>query len=118
MGISQAYVTYRYDPDFIPGVKTHLKVKGGAFWDRFGYLEHYDTYIFGRTHQLGEQVRLDVQKDDVTLSILDGIGAHPEDISSNQAFSLLHHARASASYRDIGEAGLYYLRTWSQEKPQ
>jgi hypothetical protein len=31
-------------------------VQLGVFWDRFGYIQPYDTYIFGRTHQGGVKV--------------------------------------------------------------
>ncbi len=118
MGISQAYVTYRYDPELFPDLKTHLQVKGGAFWDRFGYMEHYDTYIFGRTHMYGEEVRLTAQKGDITVSLTQGLGARPENDKANQAFSLLNYLRAAATYKDEAELGVYYMRTWSQEQPQ
>ena len=117
MGISQGYLTYRYEPGRIAGIKTHIKVKGGAFWDRFGYLEHYDTYIFGRTHQLGYQVRLDAEVGDWQFSALQGLGAHLENVQANQAFSLLNSVRVAATYKTAAEMGFYYLRSWSQEHP-
>jgi hypothetical protein len=117
MGFSQGYLTYRYDPHLLKGVKTHLQIKGGAFWDRFGYLEHYDTYIFGRTHQVGYQARLDAEYGDWHLSLLQGLGAHLENVQANQAFSLLNTLRLAATYKTAAEVGIYYLRSWSQDKP-
>jgi hypothetical protein len=118
LGISQGYLTFRHEWSFPADVKLRLKIKGGAFSDRFGWQEHYDTYLFGRTHQMGEQVRADVDVGKWTLSALDGFGAHLEDIQSNQGLSLLHYARFSASYDRTAELALYYLRTWTQDERQ
>ena len=118
MGIAQGYLTYRFNPDLVPGVKMRVKVKGGAFWDRFGYLPQYDTYIFGRTHQMGEQIRVDADVNKFTFSLLHGVGAHLEAIDANQGLSILNYLRAGASYDRTAEVGLYYLRTWTQDKRQ
>ena len=116
-GISQGYVTYRYATD-AGGVPLRIRVKGGAFWDRFGYLPKYDTYIFGRTHQMGEQVKVDADVGKFTFSALHGVGAHLEALDANQGLSLLNYFRLGAAYDRFLEAGLYYLRTWTQDKRQ
>jgi hypothetical protein len=118
MGISQGFLTYRYNFDLPADIKLRLKVKGGAFSDRFGWQEHYDTYIFGRTHQMGEQVRADLDVGKLTFSVLEGFGAHLEQIQSNQGLSMLDYFRLSASYDKTAELALYYLRTWTQDKRQ
>ncbi len=51
LGIAQASVTANNFLD-VP----HLSVQVGVFWDRYGYIEPYDTYLFGRTHQGGAKV--------------------------------------------------------------
>src|SRR5262249_6121876 len=109
LGVSQGYLTYRFAPDLIDGVKTRFKVKGGAFWDRFGYIPKYDTYVFGRTHQMGEQVRMEVEKDKFTVWLLDGVGTHLEDVASNEGLTLLHYASAGVSYANTIEAGVYFM---------
>jgi hypothetical protein len=116
-GISQGYLTYRY-PTSVGGVPLRIRVKGGAFWDRFGYLEKYDTYIFGRTHQMGEQVKIDADVGKLTLSALHGVGAHLEAIDANQGLSLLNYLRLGAAWDKTVEVGFYYLRTWTQDKRQ
>ncbi|MBI4704571.1 MAG: hypothetical protein HY744_26000 [Deltaproteobacteria bacterium] len=116
LGIAQGYLTLRYEPG-LP-VKTRIQVKGGAFSDRFGWLEKYDTYIFGRTHQMGEQVRLEVDAGDFTFSALEGFGVHLEAIESNQGLSLLTTFGLAAAYGRYVELGLYHLHTWSQDKRQ
>ncbi|MBA2543961.1 MAG: hypothetical protein H0V17_30240, partial [Deltaproteobacteria bacterium] len=50
-GIAQASVTAEKFLDHEP-----LTVQLGVFWDRFGYIQPYDTYVFGRTHQGGFKV--------------------------------------------------------------
>ena len=78
LGIAQGFLTYRYVPK-LP-IRTRIQVKGGAFSDRFGWLEKYDTYIFGRTHQMGEQVRVEVDAGKFTFAAVQGFGAHLEAI--------------------------------------
>jgi hypothetical protein len=118
LGISQGFLTYRYDLALPSDLKLRLKVKGGAFSDRFGWQEKYDTYIFGRTHQMGEQVRADLDVGKFTFSVLEGFGAHLEAIESNQGLSLLDYFRVGASYDRTAELAFYYLRTWTQDKRQ
>jgi hypothetical protein len=118
LGISQGYLTYRASPDLIEGLKTRIKVKGGAFWDRFGYIPKYDTYLFARTHQMGEQVRLEVEKGPFIVWLLDGIGTHLEDVSSNEGLTLLHYASAGVSFENTIEAGVYWMNAAeNDEKP-
>lgn len=117
-GISQGFLMFRHKLDFAPDVKLRIKIKGGAFQDRFGYLEKYDTYLFGRTHQMGEQVRADLDVGKLTFSVMEGFGAHLEAIQANQGLSLLNYFRLSASYDRTAEISLYYLRTWTQDQRQ
>jgi hypothetical protein len=116
-GISQGYVTFRHAME-VGGHDLRLRVKGGAFWDRFGWLEKYDTYIFGRTHQMGEQVRADYDLGKLNLFALHGFGTHLEAIDANQGLSLLNYFRIGASWDKTVEGSFYYLRTWTQDKRQ
>jgi hypothetical protein len=115
-GLSQGWLTYRTHLDFIPGLKTRLRVKGGAFWERYGYLPKYDTYIFARTHQMGENVRLEFEKDDFTFWVQHGIGTHLEDISNNQGLTLLNYASIGASWARTIELGGYVFDSTSRDK--
>jgi hypothetical protein len=118
MGISQGFLTYRHTFELTPTIKLRVKIKGGAFSDRFGWQEKYDTYLFGRTHQMGEQVRADLDVGKFTFSAIEGFGAHLEAIESNQGLSLLDYFRFGASYDRTAEIAFYYLRTWTQDKRQ
>lgn len=111
-GVAQGWLTYRYSP-----LKDlNLRVKGGAFWDRFGYLPKYDTYIFGRTHQTGVQARAEYQAGDLTFWLLDGVGTHSEAIKSSKGLTMVHYANAGASWRRNLELGLFYLNASTADK--
>jgi hypothetical protein len=115
-GISQGWLTYRANLDFIPYFKARLRVKGGAFWERYGHMPKYDTYIFARTHQMGENVRLEFEKDDFTFWLQHGIGTHLEDISANQGLTLLNYASVGASYAHTVELGGYIFDSKARDK--
>ena len=111
-GVAQGWLTYRFRPaDWM-----RVQVKGGSFWDRFGYLPKYDTYIFGRTHQVGAQAKVQVETGPLTFWVLDGVGGHTESIKSKQGLTMLHYASAGVSWDRTAELGLYYLNARSRDK--
>ena len=80
-GIAQAYLTFRWQ-SLGPRLNFRMHVRAGSFWDRFGWLENYDTYLFGRTHQMGGQVRLEFEQRDERVVVLverDVTGGQPTD---------------------------------------
>ncbi len=117
LGIAQGWLTYRTNLDFVPFFDAaRLRVKAGAFWERFGHLPKYDTYIFARIHQMGENVRLELDKEKATFWLQHGIGTHLEDISANQGLTILHYASVGASYDRTVEVGGYVFDSQSQDK--
>ncbi|MCA9670860.1 MAG: hypothetical protein KC503_34925 [Myxococcales bacterium] len=52
-GIAQASVTWHAE---FSGLLKRLYIRGGIFWDALGYIQPYDTYIFGRTHAGGIKI--------------------------------------------------------------
>jgi hypothetical protein len=80
LGIGQGWITVT--PGLpVSGLRLHWKV--GAFWEKFGTAGKYDagpydTYMFGRTHQVGESLALQYDVGDLTLKIEHGFGAHLE----------------------------------------
>ncbi len=117
LGLAQAYVTLHWEKQ-VRGRTLGLTVKGGSFWDRFGWLRYYDTYMYGRTHQLGAQVRLDYQGRNLRLWLVHGAGAHLEAIDANQGFTLLNYLHAGAGWRDLVKVGFYFLDTKAQDQRQ
>lgn len=108
LGIAQAAVTFRWQADG-PRLRFRLNVKAGAFWDRFGWLENYDTYLFGRTHQMGGQVKLEFAGERLAVTLLHGVGAHLEMLDANQGLTLLNYLHVGVRYRDLIEGGFYFL---------
>jgi len=116
-GVSQGWLTYRTKLAFVPFFdETRMRVKAGAFWERFGHVPKYDTYIFGRIHQMGENVRFELEKDQFTFWLQHGIGTHLEDIAANQGLALLHYGSVGASYARTVEIGGYMFDSTSKDK--
>jgi hypothetical protein len=116
-GIAQAFLRFHWERS-LARWRLGVAVKGGAFWDRFGWLPAYDTYIFGRTHQLGAQGRLEAAGEHVTLWLLYGLGAHLEAIDANQGLTLLNYVHAGVRLRRILSAGFYFLDSTAHDKRQ
>lgn len=116
-GIAQGFLTFRWE-SLGPRLRFRMHVRAGAFWDRFGWLENYDTYLFGRTHQLGGQVRLEFGLRDVTLWLVQGVGAHQEALDANQGLTLLNYLHAGLDVRRFAQVGFYFLDTQSSDRRQ
>lgn len=141
-GIGQAWVTIT--PDLpVDGLRMNWKV--GAFWEKFGQAGKYDagaydTYMFGRTHVLGESLGFDYDVGDLTLHVRHGFGAHLEAVPagvpidgalsaqptisnpSNPAplggapgYTLLDHVHAGISYRKWLDINAHYMVAWEQD---
>ncbi len=124
LGIAQGYVTVT--PDV--GLSTvHLRARVGSFWEKYGQAGDYDagaydTYLFGRIHQIGEVVGADIDLGDFTLKVSQGIGAKLEQVPAGQAptagqpgFTLLSHGHAGVSYKKIVDANFHVLKSWAQD---
>lgn len=117
-GIAQAFVTFKWEAEG-PRLRFRMHARAGSFWDRMGWLENYDTYMFGRTHQMGGQVRLEFGFGrDVTVWLLQGVGAHLESIESNQGLTLLNYLHTGVDIRHAVQVGFYFLDTLSNDKRQ
>ncbi len=111
-GIAQA--SLEWEKKFAGVVLKRLKVKGGVFWNDFGFLQPYDTYVIGRTHQGGIQVEAEFP----WVELQFGFGAHMPLRSNNTDFSPLVYASAKVKPPSIPlTAGFYALHQWSNDKP-
>jgi hypothetical protein len=134
LGIAQGFLTIH--PDL--GVSNlRLTWKVGAFWDKYGMASlydagKYDTYMFGRTHQMGEALAAEYTLDDLTFRLSHGIGTRAEQIAFTQlqagqftppatfetnfpGFTLLNHVHAGVSYKKLIDFNLHYLSAWAQD---
>ncbi len=86
-----------------------LKLRVGMFWERMGYLEPYDTYIFGRTHFGGASV--DTRLFDVGY-LRAGFGTHAR--TQVRGFSPVAWLVVGG---DLGwlDLGLYGIKTWTDD---
>ncbi len=109
LGIAQASVTARRFLDHDP-----LTVQLGVFWDRFGHLEPYDTYVFGRTHQGGLKVAYDLPGGGRAQT---GIGLHQAQLRQNQGLTPIAHIAGTYPVGKV-DVGAYVLRTWTRDVRQ
>jgi hypothetical protein len=109
----------------LPWDNLRVKVKAGSFWNRYGMMGRwdageYDTYLFGRTHVMGETARLELDHPDqpLTFGFEHGFGVKRPDpqIYNAARFTLLHHAHADVKWNDSITASLHYLHSFSQEE--
>lgn len=124
LGIAQGYVTVTPD---IGVSRVRLKWRVGSFWEKYGQAGDYDagaydTYMFGRTHQIGESLGAEIDAGDFTLKLTHGIGAKLEQVAAGNAptagspgFTLLDHFHAGVAYKKLIDANLHYLVSWAQD---
>ena len=108
-GIAQASVSAEkflgHDP---------LSIQLGVFWDRFGYIQPYDTYVFGRTHQGGVKLGYKLPGHGKLSA---GIGIHQAELQQNLGMTPIAHVAGTYPIRDL-ELGAYVLRSWTRDERQ
>jgi hypothetical protein len=108
-GVAQASVTANNFLD-----QDGLSVQLGVFWDRFGHIEPYDTYVFGRTHQGGVKVNYALPTGGHVQA---GIGMHQAELQQNLGLTPIANVAGSYPVGPI-DVGVYTLRTWTRDKRQ
>ncbi len=120
-GIGQAFVTLTPDLGY---ENLRLSLKVGASQDRYGAAGkydagEYDTYLFGRTHVIGETLRAEYDLNEAwTLWLEQGVGGKRPDPSSfnNSRFTMLAHGHAGLNQgKDLQFSG-HFLYSWAQEE--
>ncbi len=119
-GIAQGFVT------LTPNLKSkHVRLlwKIGSFDNRYGAAGRYDageldTYLFGRTHSIGEAGEVEFLVKDFTISLEHGIGTSRPDprISNTARFTFLHHGHIGFGFRDDIEVGGHFLQAIAREE--
>jgi len=82
-GIATAFAEHKWGGD----TGLNMTLRAGMFWDRYGYIEPYDTYLMGRTHISGLSFRLRWERDGLSPYFHGGFGAHADVINANQGFT-------------------------------
>jgi hypothetical protein len=120
-GIGQAYVTLAPDLGY-ENVRLSLKV--GASQDKYGSAGkydagEYDTFLFGRTHVIGETLRVEYDLNDAwSLWLEEGFGGKRPDPSSfnNSRFTMLAHGHVGISKGQALQFSAHMLYSWAQEE--
>jgi hypothetical protein len=121
LGINQAYLDFT--PDLgVPALRLRWRV--GGISDIYGVAGRYDTgeydtYLFGRTHVMGETLRVDYDvNESITLRIEHGIGTKRPHASqlAHSRYTLLNHAHLGLTYDRKYELGLHFLQSFAQEE--
>ena len=140
-GIYQGWLTLTPSVD-VRNLRLDWKV--GAFDEKFGMAARtnggpYDTYMFGRTQQMGVALASEYDVGDFTVKAEHGLGAHLEMVSAgtvptgnplaqahptsdatpilgaSPGFTLLNHLHVGVAWRHRIQVNLHYLLAWSQD---
>ncbi|HYP87632.1 MAG TPA: hypothetical protein VEQ59_05755 [Polyangiaceae bacterium] len=120
-GIGQAFVTLTPDLGY---ENMRLSLKVGAYQDKYGAAGkydagEYDTYLFGRTHAIGETLRVEYDLNPSwVLWAEEGLGGKKADPKSfnNSRFTMLAHGHVGlTSGRDL-QFSANMLYSWAQEE--
>lgn len=122
LGIAMAYVTLT--PHLGPHIR--LKSKIGAFWNKYGMsgkydAGKYDTYLFGRTHVMGEVIELEADTGDLTFRLSEGFGVKDEELEFSPmsypfpGFTMVPHAHVGVSYKKMIDFNAHLIYALSQD---
>jgi hypothetical protein len=106
-GIATAFV--EHEQKLAPWLELDARV--GMFWDRYGYVQPYDTYLHGRTHIAGG--RLSLRAFDLVEARI-GLGAHAEVIGNNQGFTPVLYGTLGVD-TEVVDVSLFGARTWTRD---
>lgn len=118
-GIAQGFVTW--NPP-LPLANARLQWRVGSFTERYGMAGKYDagkydTYLFGRTHAMGERLRGEYDLGDLTFKLEHGLGTrqpHPL-VTPKNGLTLLHHLHAGVAHKKLIRVEGHYMSAWSQD---
>jgi hypothetical protein len=117
MTLGQGWIALDTDVD-LGGFKPWVELKMGAWWNKFGNIDKYDTYLFARTHVMGEALRIDFPvTPDLTFKIVDGFGANraASETSTATGTTLLHYLHLGGNYKKMLTVGLNYNDSWTKD---
>ncbi len=121
IGIGQGWIELTPDlTEMNDSMRVNAKV--GSFGGRYGGAGQYDagaydTYVIGRTHQMGETVRVEYDYNDFIFHFEEGFGTKQPNPSpfQNTKFTLLGHVHAGFNWDQFLSVGVHFLHSWTQE---
>jgi hypothetical protein len=119
-GIGQGWVTLTPKTGY---QNVRFEAKVGSFWSKYGTAGKYDagkydTFLFGRTHTMGETARMEIDIGKVTLWGEEGFGVKQPDPNkyNNAKLTLLAHGHAGVRWNNTLELGVHVLHSWANEE--
>ena len=106
-GIATAFIDQRWSPS----QHINLDARIGVFWERMGYIDAYDTYLFARTHIGGGRLTLTALD---TFYLKVGLGAHQGDPTLQRGFTTMQWMSIGARWRWLDTA-LYGIKTQTND---
>lgn len=120
-GVGQAWVELTPDMSSIDE-NMRMNAKIGSFSGRYGGAGQYnagayDTFIIGRTHQVGEAIRVEYDYNDFIFYFEEGFGARQPNPSPfhNTKFTLLAHGHAGFNWDQFFTLNVHIMHSWTQE---
>lgn len=121
LGISDGYVDLTPDLGY-ENVRLNWRV--GAFSNKYGSAGkydagEYDTYMFGRVHNMGEALHIDYDIDENnSLWFEHGVGIKKPDPSeyNNTRFTMLDHFHVGFNHTQAMQFSAHFLDSWTQEE--
>jgi hypothetical protein len=112
---AQAWVDL--DSDVALGaLRPHVNFKGGVFWQRWGMFEKYDTYLFGRFHQAGGALEVQLPLARAEARLVEGFGTHRNGLPDvGTGLTLLHYTHLGLKLGKWLDAGLYHNVSWTRD---
>ncbi len=122
-GVGQGWIEIT---PYMPVENIRLTLKAGSFWNRYGGMGRYDageydTFLFGRTHLMGETARLeiDLEGQPITIGIEEGFGTKKPDpsIYNSARFTVVPHFHADLTYDQAMTFSAHFIDAISASEP-
>jgi hypothetical protein len=113
---AQAWVDLDSDVTLGP-LRPHVSFKGGVFWQRWGMFEKYDTYLFGRFHQAGGALEVQLPfAGGNEARLVEGFGTHRNGLPDvGTGLTLLHYTHLGLKLGRWLDAGVYHNVSWTRD---
>jgi hypothetical protein len=94
-----------------------VNFKGGVFWQRWGMFEKYDTYLFGRFHQAGGALEVQLPlAGGIEARLVEGFGTNRNGLPDvGTGLTLLHYTHLGLKLGKWLDAGLYHNASWTRD---
>jgi hypothetical protein len=113
---AQAWVDLDTDAQ-LGSLRPHIDLKAGVFWQRWGMFEKYDTYLFGRFHQAGAALQVDVPfAGGAEARLVEGFGTNRNGSpSAGTGLTLLHYTHLGLKFAKLLNLGVYHNFSWTRD---